>query len=62
MLQDPNSRSESELIVIRAFKDAAYKMLDREERQVRASGVSEFAHMPATQHATCTSCLHAGHI
>ena len=35
LLQDPNSRSEAELAVIRAFKDAAYKMLDREDRLVR---------------------------
>ena len=35
LLQDPNSRSEAELVVIRAFKDAPYKMLDREDRLVR---------------------------
>jgi hypothetical protein len=34
LLQDPNSRTDQQLMVIRAFKDAAYKMLKSEHHLV----------------------------
>ena len=35
LLQDPNSRTQQQLSVIRAFKDAAYKMQDCKDSLVR---------------------------
>lgn len=41
MLQNSNSRTEHELITIRAFKSAAYQMLKRENSLVRNTVQSE---------------------